>query len=251
MPFSKACPRTRAVRVVVLGLGLLLLTSCTTILRTREEVALPAKTLLVTFDDGPSETPGVDDQILDVLRRHGVHAHFCLLTSKIAGSGPLLNRMVDEGHTIVFHSRNHDQVLTKSVDDLLADLAEFEAVLRQESDREIPVRWFRPPVGVLSLALQEGLGARGIGILPATHNPTDTFVSRRDAQAYLDNLLRHFRSQQGGILVLHNGSELFPRPSPQDFENPDSPAHRGWVADGLDEFLTAFEAEGYRFAREL
>lgn len=209
---------------------------------------MPPQTLLVTFDDGPSETPGVDEHILDVLKRHGVHAQFCLLTSKLGGSGPLLNRMVDEGHTIVFHSRNHDQVLTKSADDLMADLAEFEAALLRESGRDIRVRWFRPPVGVLSLALQEGLAARGIGILPATHNPTDTFVARKDAPAYLDGLVRHFLSHRGGILVLHNGSELFPRPSARDFANPDSPANRTWVAEGLDGLLGAFEAQGYRFA---
>ena len=69
--------------------------------------ARPKGQVALTFDDGPhpSHTP----KVLDLLRRHNMHATFFVVGAAIRpGSYHLIQRMVAEGHTIGSHSYNHD-----------------------------------------------------------------------------------------------------------------------------------------------
>lgn len=60
----------------------------------------------LTFDDGPNQyTP----KLLDVLKRYDVKATFFILGKKIKGNEAILQRIVDEGHTIGLHSMTHDK----------------------------------------------------------------------------------------------------------------------------------------------
>ena len=68
-------------------------------------------TIALTFDDGPSgydtedEEPKRTEELLDVLKEEGMVATFFLGNNKrFAQSGPLLRRMVDEGHQLGHHS---------------------------------------------------------------------------------------------------------------------------------------------------
>lgn len=61
---------------------------------------------VLTFDDGPSvqNTP----RMLDILKKHGAHATFFVLTGVISDSMlPLLKRVLDEGHILASHGREH------------------------------------------------------------------------------------------------------------------------------------------------
>ncbi len=60
----------------------------------------------LTFDDGPhlQHTP----RLLNLLKAHGVKATFFVVTSRIDNSTyPLLKRMLDEGHIVASHGREH------------------------------------------------------------------------------------------------------------------------------------------------
>ena len=64
------------------------------------------KVCYLTFDDGPStsNTPG----ILDVLKKENVKATFFVVTSGIdEKTAPILQRIVDEGHTLCIHANEH------------------------------------------------------------------------------------------------------------------------------------------------
>lgn len=64
------------------------------------------KVCYLTFDDGPStsNTPG----ILDTLKKENVKATFFVVTSEIdEETAPILQRIVDEGHTLYIHANEH------------------------------------------------------------------------------------------------------------------------------------------------
>lgn len=64
----------------------------------------PAKTAVLTFDDGPSDwTP----QVLDVLERHHVPAAFFVVGSHVATSPALLQRMRTDGDEVGVHTFTH------------------------------------------------------------------------------------------------------------------------------------------------
>lgn len=130
-------------RALFIFIAVILCHSCMTILRSKEELNIQDYKILLTLDDGPSLTPLVDEKILDILKRKQVKACFCLLTYKLEGKGEVLKRIINEGHTIVFHSKRHEQYLVKDYAQFKRDLDEFERIIRDETGIEIEIR--RPP----------------------------------------------------------------------------------------------------------
>lgn len=93
--------------------------------------------LNLTIDDGPSEDT---ERILDALDEKGVKATFYFVGVEIRDNPqywPVLNRLVDGGHRIGYHSMYHDNFdkgATKkfeemSEQEIMDDLEEFKAVL--------------------------------------------------------------------------------------------------------------------------
>ncbi len=60
----------------------------------------------LTFDDGPHPTQTA--QLLDILKKHNAKVTFFVLTSQINdGNAHLIKRMLDEGHVVGSHGRDH------------------------------------------------------------------------------------------------------------------------------------------------
>lgn len=82
------------------------------------------KVCYLTFDDGPSSTntPG----ILDALKQANVKATFFVVTGEInEETQPILQRIVDEGHTLCIHANKHEyHELYASTEAYLADFAQ-------------------------------------------------------------------------------------------------------------------------------
>lgn len=75
-------------------------------------------TIYLTFDDGPNE--GTTNVILDILRDEGVSATFFVTCN---GPDYLINRIVNEGHTIALHTASHNySYVYSSIDNYFADL---------------------------------------------------------------------------------------------------------------------------------
>ncbi|MCD8355343.1 MAG: polysaccharide deacetylase [Clostridia bacterium] len=82
-----------------------------------------SKVCYLTFDDGPSSsnTPG----ILDVLKQANVKATFFVVANQInEETEPILQRIVDEGHTLCIHANEHEYgKIYASTEAYLADFA--------------------------------------------------------------------------------------------------------------------------------
>ncbi|GGL28847.1 bifunctional polysaccharide deacetylase/glycosyltransferase family 2 protein [Planomonospora parontospora] len=68
-------------------------------------VRLPARTLALTFEDGPD--PRWTPRLLDVLAEHGAKATFFAVGARIAENPALTRRIIAEGHEIGNHSYVH------------------------------------------------------------------------------------------------------------------------------------------------
>lgn len=77
----------------------------------------PNSIIYLTFDDGPSDETA---HILDILKENGIHATFFIVNYS-AERIPLLQRMVDEGHTIGIHAYTHDYEVCYSSNDAYVD----------------------------------------------------------------------------------------------------------------------------------
>ena len=69
----------------------------------RQNISIPdGKTIYLTFDDGPGP---YTDRLLDILKKYDVKATFFVVGT---GHQELMQRIVDEGHSIAIHSITHD-----------------------------------------------------------------------------------------------------------------------------------------------
>lgn len=68
--------------------------------------AAPGKLVFLTFDDGPNHS--ISPLVLDALKAADVHATFFIVGNEVPRAPDVLQREVDEGHTIALHSLTHD-----------------------------------------------------------------------------------------------------------------------------------------------
>ena len=70
--------------------------------------------IYLTFDDGPSQR--VTPRILDTLKQYDAKATFFIL-NYAEEDKPLIQRMIDEGHTVAIHGYSHDYATIYASDD--------------------------------------------------------------------------------------------------------------------------------------
>lgn len=176
------------------------------------------RTLFLTLDDGPSAaTP----QILDVLKKHDVHATFFITTDHITPEA--MKRIAAGGHQIANHLK-----ATRDLGRLTE--AQFHADF-QEAHRALapyePAKLFRPPGGSISDAQAKYVTAQGYSIVVGTVFPLDHWLESLAAIEFLSKTL----VIDGGIIILHDTDSRGPR-----------------TAAVLDRLLPQLKQKGYRFA---
>lgn len=115
------------------------------------------KRLWLTFDEGYEN--GYTAQILDTLKEKNVRAVF-FVTYDYASKNPgLIQRMIDEGHTVGNHTYSHPSLPECTVEELYEELAQLHRYIREQFNYDMYV--MRPPKGEFServLACAKSLG---------------------------------------------------------------------------------------------
>jgi peptidoglycan/xylan/chitin deacetylase (PgdA/CDA1 family) len=102
-------------------------------------------TVALTFDDGPD--PVQTPKMLDLLKKNGVTATFCLVGVQVQAHPELVRRIVAEGHALCNHSWDHSFTLGKQKSSQIrADLARTNDAI-QTAAPGAPIDYFRAPGG--------------------------------------------------------------------------------------------------------
>ena len=161
------------------------------------------KRIYLTFDAGYEN--GNIERILDVLREKKVSAAFFILSNLIYKNPDLVKRMVNEGHTVCNHTKNHKDMTTLSNDAMKSNLKslddQFEALTGVKM-----AKYFRFPEGRYNkekVALCNSLGYRSV-FWSAAYADWDN-----NAQADADWAFKKLISQThpGAIYLLHPTSK--------------------------------------------
>lgn len=157
----------------------------------RREIAL-------TFDDGPD--PNWTRPVLDLLDAHGQHATFFVIGARAERHPELIREIVSRGHEIGNHTWDHSYLTP-----LMHPEALEEELTRTNQliegligDR---VRWFRPPVGLVSPRVVSAVDRTSMEIVCWSATARDG-TGRTSAVEALDRL-EHVMDP-GAILVLHD-----------------------------------------------
>ena len=183
------------------------------------------KVIYLTFDSGYEN--GCTEKILDVLKKHNAPAAFFLVGNYIEKNADLVRRMVEEGHIVGNHTMHHFD-MSKLVDKtaFTKELQDLEIVFKETTGKDLP-KYYRPPQGIYSqenLQMAKELGYKTVfWSLAYVDWNNDAQPSKEEA---FNKLLP--RIHNGAVVLLHSTSAT--------------------NAEILDELLTKWEAQGYRFA---
>ena len=182
------------------------------------------KVLYLTFDAGYEN--GCTGQILDVLKKQEVKAAFFLVGNYIEKNADLVRRMVQEGHTVgnhTMHHRNMSEIAHRET--FTKELTALEALFQETTGQELP-KYYRPPQGIYSeenLKMAQELGYKTVfWSLAYVDWNNDKQPTKEEAFAKLLP-----RTHNGAVVLLHSTSRT--------------------NAEILDELLTQWKEQGYRF----
>ncbi|MBQ8351014.1 MAG: polysaccharide deacetylase family protein [Clostridia bacterium] len=181
------------------------------------------KVIYLTFDAGYENGNVV--KILDVLRKEEVPAAFFVLKNILLNERSLVERMINEGHLVCNHTKNHKDMSCSSREEFSAELNGLADIYREQTGKDMP-RYYRPPEGKYSednLKYAQELGYKTIFWSFAYADwDNDKQPSAEEAKKkIIDNM------HNGAVLLLH----------------PTSATNAAILGD----LIQQWKAEGYRF----
>lgn len=183
------------------------------------------KVIYLTFDAGYEN--GCTGKILDILKAHQVPAAFFLAGNYLQKNPDLVARMAAEGHIVGNHTMHHYDMRKLSEEATFrAELEGIEALYRQITGQELP-KFYRPPQGLYSeenLKMAQKLGYKTV-FWSLAYADWDN-ARQPTAEFALEKL--NSRIHNGAVVLLHSTSTT--------------------NAAILDQLLTGWEQQGYRFA---
>jgi peptidoglycan/xylan/chitin deacetylase (PgdA/CDA1 family) len=185
-------------------------------------VAVPrSRTVALTFDDGPSPfTPA----ILAVLRRHHVHATFCMLGDEAQRYPALARRVVREGHRVCNHSRDHRDMALLSTQRARHEVVGAERQIRDAAG--VAPETFRFPYGSADHRARQVIRGYGMRDLGWDVDPRDW--TRPGAATITSRIVGGVRDRS--VVLLHDGG-----------------GDRSGTVASLDATIESLQRRGYRF----
>ncbi|MFG1911091.1 bifunctional polysaccharide deacetylase/glycosyltransferase family 2 protein [Kribbella sp. NPDC048928] len=192
-------------------------------------VAPHARTIALTFDDGPD--PVWTPKVLDLLREQHVHATFFVVGTAVAAHPELARRIVAEGHQIAVHTFTHANLSTASSWRRALELRQSQLILAGATG--VSTTLIRPPYSSEPSeltdrdwkALQE---IRAAGYLAVLSSQDSEDWRRPGVEQVIANSMP--RSTAGQVLLMH-----------------DAGGDRGQTIEALTRLLPRLKARGFRF----
>jgi peptidoglycan/xylan/chitin deacetylase (PgdA/CDA1 family) len=201
-------PSRKALKIGSATFVLLLAAGGATVLRPHWVIALLARrspdvvywveteepVVALTIDDGPD--PVATPKILDVLKRHGAHGTFFLLSSRVPGNEELVRRTVEEGHEIANHLVADEPSILLGDSEFERQLLEADGVLSDFAE----VHWFRPGSGWYNDKMLSTLHRHGYECALGSVYPFDPQVP----SSWFATHHVLWNARPGSIIVLHD-----------------------------------------------
>lgn len=153
--------------------------------------------IALSFDDGPD--PASTPSFLELLADREVAATFFLLGAHAARERGLVCELVDAGHEVAVHGWTHECLALMSPRRLAGELVRTREELEETTGT--PVRWYRPPYGVLTAAGVWAAGRAGLQTVLWSAWGRD-WSARATPTTIVDRVSRAVRP--GGTVLLHD-----------------------------------------------
>lgn len=171
---------------------------------------LREKTMYLTFDDGPSD---VTIEILDILAEHGIKGTFFVTCQSSVQSSEkyiaVLNRIVDEGHTLAAHTYTHEYSIYNTIETFLDD---FSLIFNHIKDATgVTPDIFRFAGGSrnsfnrhLADELIDEMNSRGFVFYDWNVSNDDSVGRAQTSQDLVNNVKNTFNNSMQEIVLMHD-----------------------------------------------
>jgi len=211
----------------------------------------PLKKVYLTFDDGPNSI--WTGQVLDILKRYGIKASFCVIGNNVDKNPEVLKRILDEGHVVINHTYSHDyKKIYASPEAFLADLERGNQSIAAVTGSGVKI--FRAPGGPtkLSKSYFELLNKNGYKSLSWNVASNDSDPKGISPEQLIDNVengvIRIEKLKRTPIILMHDGTEInLSADKPGNVVHNYIHARESDVA-ALPAIIEFLQARGYTFA---
>ncbi len=155
------------------------------------------KNILLTFDDGVD--PVHTEKLLDLLKEQNVKAAFFILARSVQKYPCIVDRIINEGHTLGLHSLEHKNALLKGY---FYTKKDFDTSMQIIKKHGYEIKYFRPPWGHINI----------FTLIYAKRYKLDIILWDVMAQDWKSSLTSHDisnrlmkRVDNGSIICLHDG----------------------------------------------
>lgn len=151
--------------------------------------------LALTYDDGPSLE--LTPRLLDLLHRRGARATFFMQGKHARQHPEIVDRIIQEGHSVGCHNDNHVNAWTSWPMTAMADMdAGYKSLSRWIRSNAM----YRPPHGKITAATWWWIRRRGAQVIWWTIDSGDTNKVLPSA----DEIAKTVREEGGGIVLMHD-----------------------------------------------
>lgn len=171
--------------------------------------ALPRKTVVLTFDDGPH--PRYTHEILAILKQYKVPAIFFNVGKnlgalnaqgevKLNGGSAVSRSLRDAGYVLANHSFSHAQLSGKTGKALESEILDTDKILKAVDERRAPL--FRFPYGARNREGLEILAASGLKSMMWNIDSLDW--ADPVPSSIIDRVMRSLKKEGRGVVLFHD-----------------------------------------------
>jgi peptidoglycan-N-acetylglucosamine deacetylase len=173
--------------------------------RKLEDTCAHRNAIILTYDDGPG--PTLTPRLLDLLKKHDVHATFYALGRNIDANPHLFQRTLAEGHEVGSHTYNHSNAWKTDPFTYASDTVRGIETTQRNGGSAFA---FRPPYGKLTIwGLLHGY-IRGLRYGWWTVDSRDSWDRRG-----IDDVLTEIARKKGGVVLMHDYDSYAKAPAGQ------------------------------------
>ncbi|MEI7838577.1 MAG: polysaccharide deacetylase family protein [bacterium] len=187
----------------------------------------------LTFDDGPSPNTL---KVLEILKKENIKATFFLIGNQIDMYPEIAKQIIDDGHCIGNHSRNHSYTLpfkgsSKILNETHSTQIKIDALFKGQKDENKKI--FRPPHGWRSPWMMKTMKANGYKVI--TWDVGLDYLPFVSSKFIYKRIVG--RTKPGSIILLHDS--IWGKPN-DNREN---------LVNALPNIIKTLKKRGYSFAR--
>ena len=161
-----------------------------------------SKKVYLTFDEGYEA--GYTEKILEVLKQNEVKACFFITAHYVNTQPELVQKMINEGHTIGNHTVNHKSMPSLSLEQIKSEVMDLHTAIYQKFNYEM--KYIRPPKGEYSEQTVSYCNSLGYTTVMWSFAYDDWDESKQGREDYAKNKILD-NIHNGAVILLHGNSK--------------------------------------------